>query len=219
MGNIDLIAPLNATWLTVSPLLFKLLSALTVLFIGYLIAKGIGWVVTYVLKLIKVDLGAKKIGLAAFIEKGDVKKSAADLAGDLVYWLVILVTVIGVAKLLGISVKPTLVMLFAFVSQVFLVAVTLGAGLFLASLMAGIVKVLAVNFGIEGAKTFARTIYYLVVIFAFLAALAQLGIKTELIAAKLDVILGAVGLAAAIAFGLGCKDMAADFLHNLFKGK
>jgi hypothetical protein len=32
-------------------------------------------------------------------------------------------------------------------------------------------------------------------------------------------VVGAVGLGAAIAFGLGCKDMASDFLFNLFKGK
>jgi len=211
--------PLQTAWSIGSPLVLKLLAALIIFFLGYLIAKGLSWLAATGLKFIRVDVGAKKIGLAAFIEKGDIKKTASDLVGDLLYWIVIFTTVIGVAKILGIPVKASLVLIFAFIGKVFLVAVMLGAGLFLASLTAGIVKVMAVNFGIDGAKTFARTIYYIVVIFALLAVLAELGIKTELIVSKLDVIIGAIGLAAAIAFGLGCKDMAADSLHNLFKGK
>ncbi|HVN66960.1 MAG TPA: hypothetical protein VMT55_01190 [Candidatus Sulfotelmatobacter sp.] len=218
MGNAWLVSLQNA-WLVGSPLVLKLLAALVIFFLGYLIAKGLGWLAATCLKAIMVDVAAKKIGLAAFIEKGDIKKSASDLVGELIYWIVIFVTIIGVAKVLGIPVKAALVMIFGFIGKVFLVAVILGAGLFLASLTSAIVKVMAVNFGIDGAKTFARTIYYIVVIFALLAVLAELGIKTELIASKLDVIIGAVGLAAAIAYGLGCKDMAADSLHNLFKGK
>ncbi len=209
----------NLTTASVSPLILKLVSALVVLFIGYLIAKGIGFVVTYLLKLVKLDVASKKIGLAAFIEKGDVKRTASDLIGDLFYWIIIFTAVVFAAKALGASVKPVLLILSAFVGTVFVVAVILGTGLFLASLLSAVVKMLAVNFGIEGARTFSRFIYYIIVIFAFLLALSHLGIKTELIAAKLDVIIGAIGLAAAIAFGLGCKDMAADFLHNLFKGK
>jgi hypothetical protein len=218
MGNAWLV-PLQNAWSVGSPLVLKLLAALVIFFLGYLIAKGLGWLAATCLKALMVDVAAKKIGLAAFIEKGDIKKSASDLVGELIYWIVIFVTIIGVAKVLGIPVKAALVMIFTFIGKVFLVAVIMGAGLFLASLTAGIVKVMAVNFGIDGAKTFARTIYYIVVIFALLAVLSELGIKTALIASKLDVILGALGLAAAIAFGLGCKDMAADSLHNLFKGK
>lgn len=204
---------------SVSPLILKLVSALAVLFIGYLAAKGAGYVVTFLLKLIKLDLASKKIGLAAFIEKGDVKRTASELVGDLAYWIIIFMSVFFVAKILAVPIKPIVLALLAFVGTVFIVAVVIGAGLFLASLLSAIVKMLAVNFGIEGARTFSRFIYYIVIIFAFLLALAHLGIKTELIGAKLDVIIGAIGLAAAIAFGLGCKDMAADFLHNLFKAK
>ena len=46
-----------------------------------------------------------------------------------------------------------------------------------------------------------------------------LGISAAIIVASFSVIVGAVGLAFAIAFGLGCKDIAGDFVAGLFKGK
>jgi hypothetical protein len=91
--------------------------------------------------------------------------------------------------------------------------------MFLANLIAGVVKLVCLNIGLEGGKSLARAVYYLAVIFSLLAALALLGLRPSAIVAKLDIIVGAPALAAAIAFGLGCKDMAADFLHNIFKGK
>jgi hypothetical protein len=102
---------------------------------------------------------------------------------------------------------------------VFLAALILGVGVFLAGLIAALVRLVMANLGVEGAVTVSRVIYYIVIIFTFLAALAELGISPEVFAPQIGVIIGAFGLAAAIAFGLGCKDMAADFLHNLFKGK
>jgi hypothetical protein len=139
--------------------------------------------------------------------------------GDIVYWLIIFVTVIGAAKLFGLQVEPVLAKLLIYLGLALMVALVLGLGLFLASLIANLVKMITLNFGIEGGKSLARFIYYVVILFTLLAALSQLGLRPSTILGKLDIVLGTVGLAAAIAFGLGCKDMAADFLYGIFKGK
>lgn len=219
MDMVSLVSSLNSAWLAISPLILNLLVALLLLLIGFLAAKGLGYLTTFILKLIQFDKGSKRIGLSALLEKGELKKTAADLLGDLVYWIIIFVTVISVAKIFGLPIEIALSHVFAYLGLVVLAALVLGIGLFLASLLAGMIKLIALNFGIEGGRTLARVVYYVVVIFTFLAALAQLGIKPEVFVPQIGVIIGAVGLAAAIAFGLGCKDMAADFLHNLFKGK
>ena len=86
-------------------------------------------------------------------------------------------------------------------------------------LISGIVRIVMANFGVEGSKTASRFIYYIVIVFTVLAVLAELGLAPDAFTPHIGVIIGAFGLAAAIAFGLGCKDMAADFLTNLFKGK
>jgi small-conductance mechanosensitive channel len=85
--------------------------------------------------------------------------------------------------------------------------------------IAGLVVVIANNVGLSNSRTLAKIAQYGVNIFGFLKALEILGISAAIIVASFSVIVGAVGLAFAIAFGLGCKDIAADFVTGLFKGK
>ncbi|MGB9613827.1 MAG: mechanosensitive ion channel family protein [Candidatus Margulisiibacteriota bacterium] len=214
-----LFVSLAGAWGEISPLLVRLILLLIFLLIGYLAAKFLDWLVASSLKLVQLDRGAKSMGFANLLERGEIKKTPAELLGSLVYWLVIFVTIVGIAKYFGLPIEPALTQVFSFLGLVFMSAIVLGIGVFFASFFANLIKFVAINLGLEGAKVLARVVYYIVVVFAFLAALAQLGVRVEVIGEKLDVIVGAIGLAAAIAFGLGCKDMAADFLHNLFRGK
>ena len=73
--------------------------------------------------------------------------------------------------------------------------------------------------GLPGAKTIGKLTQYAAVVTAFLLAIEQLGIGPALLVPSIGVIIGALGLAVAIAFGLGCKDIMADFISNLIKGK
>lgn len=215
----SLLSSLMFAWNQISQPLLSLLGGLVLLLIGFVVAKAVGFAVTYVLKLAQLDKGSKAIKFNTLLEKGEIKKGVSDLLGDLCYWLVIIVTVIGVAKMFGLKVEPVMAKAFIYLGLALMVALVLGLGLFFASLIANIVKVILLNFGVEGGKSLARFTYYLVVLFLFLAALSQLGLRPSTILGKLDIVLGTVGLAAAIAFGLGCKDMAADFLYGIFKGK
>ncbi len=215
----DLISSLSLSSSSILPLAVNLVLALFLLLAGLLIARGLGYLTVIVLKSAKLDNGTEQIGLNSLLEKGDIKKSVSELAGDLVYWLVSFIIVIGVISMFGLPVEAALTKMFAYMGIVFLAALIIGVGIFLANLVSGIVKLIMANLGIEGARTASRIIYYIVITFTFLAALGALGISSEVFIPQIGVIIGAFGLAAAIAFGLGCKDMAADFLHNLFKGK
>lgn len=219
MDTNQILGSLNLAWIKISPLVINLLSVLVLLLIGYLVARALGMAVAYIGRLIMLDQLSDKSGLKALLEKGDIKKPLSDLLGDLVYWVMLFISIIGITEFFRLPIDPALEKVFSFIAVIFVAAIILGMGAFFASLIAGVVRLVAGNFGIEGAKTISRVIYYIVIVFAFLATLAQLGIGTEVFIPQIGVIIGAFGLAAAIAFGLGCKDMAADFLYNLFKGK
>ncbi|MCU0641541.1 MAG: hypothetical protein MUC35_05575 [Candidatus Margulisbacteria bacterium] len=219
MDSVQSLAPFAAAWSVISPLIATFVTALVLLLAGFLLARGLATAVVYVLKLVQLDKGSKTVKFNTVLEKGEIKKSLTDIIGELCYWAILLITVIGVAKLGGVKIEPAIAKLVMYLGSVVMVAIVLGIGLFLASLIANLVKLVALNFGVDGGKSLARLVYYLVILFTFLAALAQLGVRPSSIIGKLDIVLGAPALAAAIAFGLGCKDMAADFLHNIFKGK
>ncbi|OGC03596.1 hypothetical protein A3H38_05355 [candidate division WOR-1 bacterium RIFCSPLOWO2_02_FULL_46_20] len=213
-----LVASLNQVFFSVYPLVSNLILALLLLLTGILIAKGLGSLTTVAFKTVGLDNAAEKTGLVEILQKGNIKSNVSQLLGELVYWFIVFVVVIGVAGIFGLAVDSVLNSIFTYMGIVFLAALILGVGLFLASLISGIVRVIMSNLGLEGAKTASRIIYYIVIIFTFLAALGELGFSPDW-TPQIGVILGMPALAAAIAFGLGCKDMAADFLYNLFKGK
>jgi len=204
----------------ISPLLINLAISLVLLLVSILIAKGLQLIVVYILKAIMLDKGLAAIGFTPFLTKGEIKKAPSDLLGDLVYWISIFIAVTAIAMAYGPSTsKELLNMILNYSVSVMAAVFVLAISIFLSVVIAGLVVVIANNVGLSNAKTLAKIAQYGVNIFGFLKALEILGISAAIIVASFSVIVGAVGLAFAIAFGLGCKDIAADFVTGLFKGK
>jgi hypothetical protein len=199
--------------------LLNLIVALLILLIGLILARFLKSTVLTALKAIQFDTALKELKFNTVLEKAEIKKSSAELLADLVYWLAIFLLVLGLAGSLKLPVDTALDRILSYTGIIFLAALTLSLGTFLAVLIGNLVYLAAANLGLAGAKPISKLIQYATVIFAFLLALEQLGIGPSLLQPSLGVIIGAVGLGAAIAFGLGCKDIMADFVSNLIRGK
>jgi hypothetical protein len=91
-------------------------------------------------------------------------------------------------------------------------AVVLILGLFLASFLAGVVRAAAANAGLAESHALATLVRYAVVAFTAAVTLEELGIAPELVRSAFVILFGAVALAWALAFGLGCKDLARDWM-------
>lgn len=219
MDIVSLASSLVSAWLIIAPLVLKLLVALFLLLVGLLVARGLETIAVMIMKVVQLDKAADQTGFDDLLSKGGIKKDASELVGALVYWVTVLVAVVTVAGAMGLPVEIVLPEVLAYMGVVLLAALVLGVGIFLAGLISTIIRLIMANLGLEGFKLLPRIIYYIIIIFAFLAALAELGFDLTSLRPHLGIILGMPALAAAIAFGLGCKDMAADFLSNLFKGK
>ena len=204
----------------ISPLLINLIISLVLLLIALLIAKGLQLIVVAVLKAVMLDKGLAAIGFTPFLTRGEIKRAPSDLLGDMVYWVAIFISVTAIAMVFGPSnSKELLDMLLNYSVLVIAAAFIMALSVLLSIVIAGIVTVIANNVGLSNTKTLAKISQYAVNVFGFLKALEILGISSAIIVASFSVIVGAVGLAFAIAFGLGCKDIAADFVTNLFKGR
>ena len=166
---------LDLTWMAIWPPIVNMIAALFILLIGLLVARGLGNLATMVLKAIQVDKGAEQVGFKKLLEKGGLKKSASELVGDFVYWVIVFLVVFGVAGALGLPIGLALLRFFAYMGIVLLAALILGLGVFMAGVISGIVRIVMANLGIEASGIVSRAIYYVIIIFAFLGALAELG--------------------------------------------
>ncbi len=141
------------------------------------------------------------------------------MLGDFVFWFTIFLIILSLAAQINIPVESALDRIISFTGIILLAALVLSIGTYLAVFISGLVYLVAANLGLPGAKNISRIIQYFTVIFAFLLALEHLGVGPALLIPSIGVIIGAVGLAIAIAFGLGCKDIMADFVSNLIRGR
>src|SRR3989339_7325 len=209
----------GSAWQMAIPVIINLLVALCLFLLVFVISRLLSLAFIKLLTMVGLDDLASKAGFKNVLLKGGVKQTTSQLLADGLYWSTIFIGTIAVAEYFQLAIGPVLVRFISFVGLVFLASIILGIGVLVATLISGIVRVLAANFGIESAGTISKVVFYLIVVIAFLVVLEQFGIRRESFMPQLGVIIGAVGLAAAIAFGLGCKDMAGAFFFGLFKGE
>lgn len=193
-----------------------LIGAVIILIAGWLLAKAIQSLITRVLKLVRLDTLSEKSGASNFLAKGGIKYTLAELLGVLVYWIIVLIAIITALNFLQWTVAAELLnKVVAFIPNIIVAIFVLVIGMFVSTVLAGVIRTAASNAGITQAKTLGQIAQVIVVVFAAVIALEQLNIGRIIIASAVQIILAALGLGLALAFGLGCRDIAGKYMSDL----
>jgi hypothetical protein len=196
----------------------KILGALVILVVGWIIAKIIKAVFIKALNFFRLNFLAEKAGIEKFLKDGGVKLSSIEIIGALAYWLIMLIVLLAAFNSLGLSVASELFrQIVLYIPNVFVAVAILIIGLFLANFISEILLTYLKNVGVEKADVMSNIGYYAVVIFAVLIALDQLNIGTDIINSAFKYIIGGICLALALAFGLGGREWAAHILDKIWK--
>src|SRR3712207_3406968 len=115
------------------------------------------------------------------------------------------------ADALGIQqVSEVLAQLISYIPSIIAAILILILAALLSNFLAGIVR------GATGSDILASVARYAILVYAVFAALTQLGIAVQLTANTFLILLGAVALAAAIAFGIGGREVAREILEKAY---
>ena len=211
--------PVKAMLIKIWSYIPVIVGVILILIVGWLIAKLIESIVVRLLKAVRLDVASDKAGISNILAQGDIKATLSELLGAIIYWLVMLVVLVTALNALNLTVAADLLgRLVEYVPNIIAAIFVLVLGSFLASFVAAIVRTSASNAGIEKAKLLGQIAQTVLVIFAVVMAVEQLRIATALIALAVNVILAAIGLGIALAFGLGCKDIGkymSDLLNKM----
>lgn len=210
-----IIEPTRAMLTRASVFIPVLVGVILILVIGWLIAKVLQQLVTRGLKAIQLDNISEKGGLADILAKGEIRYTLSELIGVIVYWLGMLIVIVTAVNAIGLTVAAELLdKIVLYIPNVIAGIFILVIGMFLATFVAGLVRTTAANAGVGQAKGLAQITQVVIIIFAIIIALDQF-IRTEVLKSSLSIILAATGLGLALAFGLGCKDIAGRFVSDL----
>lgn len=194
-----------------------LLAAAVILLFGWILAKLLKTAVGRGLKLIRFPLLTEKAGIDKFLATGGVKRSASDLISTLVYWLVMLIVLVTAVNALGLEVASGLLnQILLYIPNIIVAVIVVAVGLYAATFIGAMVMTAAANAGIEEAGLIAALSRYALIIFTFAIALEQLRIGREIVTNGFLIVFGAAALAAALAFGLGARDVVQRYLEDRF---
>ena len=189
----------------------QLIGALVILIVGYIIAKALQAIVGRVLQAVGFDSWMERGGIKQFFDRAQTNQTPHSILGLLVFWFVFIIAITMAADALGIpQVSAVLAQLIAYIPNIIVAILILILAALLANFLAGIVR------GATGSDLLSSIARYAVIVYAAFAALTQLGIAVQLTANTFLIVLGAMALAAALAFGIGGREVARDIVEKAY---
>ena len=189
----------------------QLIGAIVILIVGYVIARILRAVVARVLQGIGFDGWMERGGIKQFFDRAETNHTPASILGALVFWFIFIIAITMAADALGIpQVSAVLGQLIAYIPSIIAAILILILAALLSNFLASIVR------GATGSDVLASIARYAILVYAVFAALTQLGIAVQLTANTFLILLGGVALAAAIAFGIGGREVARDVLEKAY---
>jgi len=169
-------------------------------------------------RIIGLDKVADRSGAAELMRKGGLKDTFSVLLARLLGWLVVIVFAgIAMSALNVPSVERLLERFFLYVPNILVAAMILLFGYLLSNFFARAALIASVNAGVRFSSLIERFVKYLTIILSSTMALEQLGIGKGTIVIAFTIIFGGIVLALSIAFGLGGRHFARDYLEKKMK--
>lgn len=188
----------------------RVLGALLILLIGWLIAKAVGALCAKFFKTVHLDTLAERININDFLQKAGTRLKASDMLGLTFKWVVFLIFINMAADQLGLGQVSAIVnRMLAYIPNILVAMLILGLGAFLGQIVAGVVRGAASEAGMKNASFLGKLASGAVLAFAIIAAVNQLGVAPIVVNTLYIGLVAALSLALGLAFGLGGRDTAA----------
>jgi len=194
----------------------KLLIAMAVLVAGWLLAKLLYSVVVKSLKAINFESLTHKAGIDVFLDHGGIKKTTSEILGLLIYWVIILITLLVASNVVKLDVVSELFSkVLQFIPNVIVAVLILTIGMYFARFISDIVPAYSKNVGFEDPELVGRLARYAIITFVIIISLEQMDIGTTIPRSAFLILLGGIVFAFSLAFGLGGKKWAESQFDKL----
>jgi sensor histidine kinase YesM len=193
-----------------------LLTALVVFFFGWLVAVLVKWILEFVLSKIQIKEWFKRAGLSKYVEDFTWEERLDKILAEIGFFVVLIVFLMASLDILGLSAVSS------FIRSVvnYIPKAVAGGLILLAGFLFGELTRKAVSGILRGLEKKSASgvgvfIKWVIVVFAFLAALNTWGVAVEIVNTLAMGIVLFVALAGGLAFGLGGQEIAREILENV----
>jgi len=194
--------------------------AFVVLLFGWITIKIVSFVVKKVLKVAKVEVLSKKVNDAKLFGDSDIEIDISKVLLSFIKGVLWLVFIIVAADVMNLKIISTeIANLLRYLPILLTALIIFMIGLYLAKAIKNAVTTVFESMDLGGGKVLGNVLFYMIVIFVSITALNQAGVDTSIITSNFTIILGAFLFAAALALGLGSREVVGDLLRTFYSRK
>jgi hypothetical protein len=193
-----------------------LIGAALILFAGYFLARQVQRWVDDTLQRLDFNRVAHAGGIDQVVERTGSRLDPVGALAKLIFWLVMLVVILLASAALGLeSINRMFGTMLTFLPTLFAAIVVVVLGMLVGEFVRGVI--VASMGDVAGVPTVAKLAKGVVVLISMFLALQQVGVEQEIVTAAFTLILGAVALAAGLAFGLGNRELAGEITRRWYE--
>lgn len=212
-----LVQAMTALWVKLAEFVPNLLAFFVILLIGYLVASIVAGIAKKAGQAMKLDAFTERLGIGATLRRANIQKEPTYIVSRILFWLLMLTFLVSATESLGLArVSMTIDALVMYIPKVLGAAFIMMIGLFIAQFLRDLILHGAESIGSDIAGPLSSASYGLLVIIVVTLVIGQLDLETELLSYVISILLISVGAAAAIGFGMGSRDVAANILAGTY---
>src|SRR5881296_3045522 len=199
--------------------LVNLIIFLLIIVVGWFVSSLVAKAIVAVLRKVRFNELMDRLGLGGSTQRMGAETDAAQVAGDVTKWLIRVVVLVVAFAAFGIpAFSVVLSQLLLWLPSLAVAIVVLIVGGWGTNGVAGLVR--SATAGFKNPEALANVARGAVWAFAIVIAVNQVGIASTLVNTLFMGFVGAVALAAGLAFGIGGKELAGQLLEKWYgKGK
>ena len=203
-------------WGNVAGFLPRLVAAIVVFLVGWLVAVLVAKLVWHVVKLVRLDRALESIGFRRVWERSGYKLNSPLFFYELVKWFFAIVFLMAATNILGlVQVTEFLRSVVYYLPNVFVAAFVLLIGVLVARFLEGLVRGSVKEAQLTSANFLGSLTKWAVLVFSFLIALKQLKVADEIIRIVVIGLVAAGALGLGLSFGLGGRTHADEFIGKM----
>jgi len=192
----------------------RLIVMLIIAFVGWVIAYLLKLLVRSMLRLTKFSKLSENSGASQLLHQVDLP-SSTELVSRFVFWVAWVGFVLLGVSVLGIAgLQEYISRFFLFLPRLFVALVILFFGFLAASFFSRAALLAAVNANFGSSRLLSISIRIIISIFALSMVFEVLGVAEQTMLIAFGTAFGAIMLGLAIAFGIGGRDLAREFLEK-----
>lgn len=217
LGTSDIVRQSLLTLYTgVADFIPRFVAAVVVFLIGWLIASLLGKAVYHIIKTLQIDKALDSLGFKRVWERGGMKLNTPLFFEELIKWFFIVVFLMAATNIIGLDqVTDFLKTVVFYLPNVIVAALVMLIGVLVARFIEHSVRVSVRTAQLASANFLALLARWSVLIFAFLVALDQLSVASEIIRIFVIGVVTMAAIGGGLAFGLGGQRHAEEWLSGL----